>query len=85
MYLLHASGPSAAFISIKLSARQVFPSIGQSFGFAVVVGALVVEEEGALVVVGEGEGGGGIQASERMITRDRVRKCSMLAAILKLK
>ena len=43
-------------------------------GFAVVVGALVVEEEGALVVVGEGEGGGGIQASERMITRDRVRK-----------
>ena len=54
-------------------------------GFAVVVGALVVDEEGALVVVVEGEGGGGIHASERMITRDRVRKCSMLAIILKLK
>ena len=84
MYLLQASAPSADFISIKLSARQVFPSIGQSLGFAVVVGAFVVEEEGALVVVGEGDGGGGIQASDRMITRDSVRKY-MLATILKVK
>ena len=51
-------------------------------GFAVVVGALVVDEEGALVVVVEGEGGGGIHASERMITRDRVRK--YMATILKI-
>ena len=39
--------------------------------------------DGALVVVGEGEGGGGkIQASEMMITRYRVKREYIMAIIL---
>ena len=71
MNLLHLSGPSAAFNSNKLvPSRHVFPSKGQSLGFPVVVALAVVV--GALVVVGEG--GGGKQASDRMMTRDRMSR-----------